>query len=50
MLASTIKKLTKDIDQLKHKCITNKMGRTTTISRMVEEIVPIEFGMELSGH
>lgn len=49
-LVFATKNLTKDIDQLKHKDITNKMGRNTTISQMVKAIIPIEFGMELNGH
>lgn len=50
-LASVTKKLTSDIPSLHGKIISDKSGRTTGITRMIESSVLTQYGMETSsGH
>jgi hypothetical protein len=49
-LSQVAKKLAEDVPSLDTKRITNKTGRNTGISRLEEALVPIDRGMELTGH
>jgi hypothetical protein len=49
-LGKLSKKLSNDIAILKGKRITNKIGRGIVISRMVEALMLVKFGMKISSH
>jgi hypothetical protein len=50
ILRQLSKKLTNDIPTLKVKRITNKTKWGIAISKMVDALVPIEYGMKISNH
>ena len=49
-LSQVTKKLSEDVPSLNTKQITNKIGRNTGILSLEEALVPIDHGMELTGH
>ena len=44
------KRLTEDIPEFIGKKITNKSGRGTAVTRLTQAMVPIEYGMRVTGH
>jgi hypothetical protein len=49
-LAKVVQKLAEDVPSLDGKCITNKAGRNTGISRLEEARVPLDRTMQLTSH